>query len=585
VTDRTRPTVSPTDGAGTVDGTGTGDGAGSVALATVADLLRARAHDDSTGLRFEERSWSWAEVVAESGRRAARATELRQDGPFHIGVLLENVPDYLFWLGGAALCGGCIVGINPTRRGGELARDIRFADCQLVVTDAAGAGLLEGLDLGLEPERILRVDGEMPADGAQHGTGHGGEPGTADGVSPADLLLLLFTSGTTGSPKAVRCSQGRLASIAGRAAAGYGFRGDDICYCPMPLFHGNAIMALWAPALAVGATVALTRRFSASGFLADVRRHRATRFTYVGKALAYVLATPGGADDADNTLREGFGTEASSPDRATFEERFGCRLVEGYGSSEGGAVLNVTAETPAGSLGLPVPGDDVVVCRAGTTTECPAARFDGAGRLLNADEAIGEIVNRGSARSFEGYYRNLEGDAERVHDGWYWTGDLAYRDADGFFYFAGRGDDWLRVDSENFAAAPVERIVERYAALAAVAVYAVADPRSGDQVMAAVELKGGTAFDPDGFAAFLSGQSDLGTKWAPRFVRVVAALPLTATGKITKGALRRAGWECDDPVFWAPDRAGAGYRLLTADDRIGLREQFVRYDRAAFLPG
>jgi len=558
---------------------------------TVAELLLARAEDEGPGLIFEERSWRWREVVAESARCAARATTLRRAGPFHIGVLLENVPEYLFWLGGAALSGATVVGINPTRRGAELARDIRFADCQLVVTDANGSALLDGLDLGLAADRILRVDSPSTGDGPQAGENQsagdsppGGDGAVVETVSPSDLLLLLFTSGTTGNPKAVRCTQGRLASIAGRAAAGYGFRGEDICYCPMPLFHGNAIMALWAPALSVGATVALTRRFSASGFLADVRRFGATRFTYVGKALAYVLATAEAADDAENSLREGFGTEASSPDRAAFERRFGCRLVEGYGSSEGGAVLNVTPQTPVGSLGLPVPGDDIVICRPQTKSECPPARFDEAGRLLNADEAIGEIVNRGSARSFEGYYENPEGDAERVHDGWYWTGDLGYRDGDGYFYFAGRGDDWLRVDSENFAAAPIERIVERHPDLAAVAVYAVPDPRSGDEVMAAVELKSGTGFDPVRFAEFLAEQPDLGTKWSPRFVRVMAELPLTATGKITKGSLRRTAWQGDDPVFWIPDRTGSRYVAMTGADRERLREEFDRYGRSGLIP-
>jgi fatty-acyl-CoA synthase len=493
-------------------------------------------------------------------------------------LLLDNVPDYLFWLGGAALVGATVVGINPTRRGQELARDIRFADCQLVVTDTAGAALLQGLDLGIGPDRLLPVDALKDEDDDD-------ELVTLEQqVQPSDLYLLLFTSGTTGSPKAVKCTQGRLAAIAWRAAIGYGFRRDDICYCPMPLFHGNAIMALWAPATYVGATVALTRRFTASGFLADVRRHRATRFTYVGKALAYVLTTPEDPTDADNTLRQGFGTEASTPDRAAFEARFGCRLVEGYGSSEGGAVITVTPETPPGSLGLPAPADDIAVCSPQTMVECPPARFDQAGRLLNADEAIGEIVNRGRAANFEGYYKNAEGNAERVHGGWYWTGDLAYRDENGYFYFAGRGDDWLRVDSENFAAAPVERIIERHPDLAAVAVYAVADPRSGDAVMAAVELRPGSSFDPARFASFLAEQPDLGTKWSPRFLRVMAALPLTATGKITKAALRRLAWTCDDPVFWAPDRDRSQYRLLTAADRIGLAEEFDHHGRAALLP-
>ena len=215
---------------------------------------------------------------------------LRQPGPFHIGVLLDNVPEYLFWLGAAALAGATVVGINPTRRGEELARDIRFTDCQLLVTDDAGAAAPRRP----RPRRPRRPHPARrrrrlpsPLDAAASATRH-----VPAAVAPDDLLLLLFTSGTTGDPKAVRCTQGRLAAIAGRAAAIYGFERDDICYCPMPLFHGNAIMALWAPALAVGASVALAGRFSASRFLADVRHFGATRFTYVGKALAYVLATP-----------------------------------------------------------------------------------------------------------------------------------------------------------------------------------------------------------------------------------------------------------------------------------------------------
>ena len=352
-----------------------------------------------------------------------------------------------------------MVGINPTRRGAELARDIRFTDCQLLVTDEAGAELLDGLALGVADDRILRVDSEEYRARLEAG---GSAVTGPSAVSPDDLLLLLFTSGTTGDPKAVRCTQGRLAAIAGRAAEGYGFEPDDVCYCPMPLFHGNAVMALWAPALRVGASVALAGRFSASRFLADVRHFGATRFTYVGKALAYILATPERADDSDNPLRQGFGTEASAPDRSIFERRFGCRLVEGYGSSEGGTAINVTPDTPPGSLGVPLPSDDVAVIDPDTGRECDRARFDDGGRLCNPGDAIGEIVNRTGGRAFEGYYKNPEGDAERVRDDWYWSGDLGYRDEAGYFYFAGRGGDWLRVDSENFAAAPIERVVERH---------------------------------------------------------------------------------------------------------------------------
>jgi len=554
----------------------------------VADLLHARADDDRPGLLFGDARWTWRQVVDESSRRAALAAGMRGPGPFHIGVLLDNVPEYLFWLGAAALAGAVVVGINPTRRGEELARDIRFTDCGLLVTDEAGAGVLAGLDLGVAPGSVLRVDGDeygarLAARAAADATP--AAPGV-DGwaaPSPDDLLLLLFTSGTTGDPKAVRCTQGRLAAIAGRAATAYGFERDEVCYCPMPLFHGNAVMALWAPALAVGASVALAGRFSASRFIDDIRRFGATRFTYVGKALAYVLATPERPDDADNTLRQGFGTEASAPDRAIFERRFGCALVEGYGSSEGGAAINVTPDTPPGSLGLPLPTDDVAVLDPRTMAECPRARFDDAGRLDNAGVAIGEIVNRSGGRGFEGYHHNAEGDAERLRNDWYWTGDLGYRDERGFFYFAGRRGDWLRVDSENFAAAPVERIVERHPDVAAAAVYAVPDARSGDEVMVALEMRPGSRFDPDSFADFLASQADLGTKWSPRFVRLSPGLPLTATGKITKTSLADEGWRCTDPVFWSPGRGPLHYRPLSDEDRDALRAEFERHGRAHLL--
>lgn len=150
---------------------------------------------------------------------------------------------------------------------------------------------------------------------------------------------------------------------------------------------------------------------------------------------------------------------------------------------------------------------------------------------------------------FEGYYRNPEATAERVDGATYKSGDLGYRDADGFFYFAGRGGDWMRVDSENFAAAPVERILARFQGVALVAVYPVPDPRTGDQVMATIQMAAGETFAPGAFGRFLSEQPDLGTKWAPRFVRVVEDIPVTATRKIDKKDLRRRSWKVDDKVY------------------------------------
>ncbi len=521
------------------------------------------------------------------GARAALLRSLGELDPPHVAVLLGNEPEYLFWLGAAALAGAVVVGVNPTRRGGALAGDLRRTDSRVLVTDAVGAALLDGLDTGVPPERVLRVDAPDYRARLDAYTGTTADAVVTDAApAPSDLFLLLFTSGTTGDPKAVRCTQGRLASIALRSAEAYGFERDDVAYCAMPLFHGNALMVLWGPSMVVGATVALAPRFSASGFLPDVRRYGATTFTYVGKALAYVLATPERPDDARCTLRRGFGTEASVADHAAFERRFGCALTEGYGSSEGGVAINRVPGTPVGSLGAP--SEDVVVLDPVTLAECPRAEFDASGALVNGAVAIGEIVNRSGTGRFEGYYRDPASTAERVRHGWYWTGDLAYRDADGFFYFAGRGGDWMRVDSENLTAGPVERVLVRYPDTATVAVYPVPDPRAGDQVMAALELLPGRAFDPDRFARFLDAQDDLGTKWAPAFVRVTDGLPQTASGKVTKGPLRTDGWwACPDPVFRrvaTPD-GGAAYVRLGPDDAEALLDELRRHGRRGLVGG
>ena len=172
----------------------------------------------------------------------------------------------------------------------------------------------------------------------------------------------------------------------------------------------------------------LRRRFSASGFLPDVRKYGVTFFNYVGKPLTYVLATPPQPDDADNPLRIAFGNEAAPLDIDRFAERFGCIVVDGYGSTEGGINMSKTDDTPPGSLGMPIVGFRAVIVDPDTGIECARAQFDEHGRLLNAEEAIGEIVNPDGAGSFEGYYNNPEANAERMRDGKYWTGDLGYRD-------------------------------------------------------------------------------------------------------------------------------------------------------------
>lgn len=530
---------------------------------TAADLVRTRAGDGRPGLTFEGRTWSWGEVV-EAAEGVAQWVGRR-----HVGVLLDNVPDYVFLLAGAALSGGVVIGLNPTRRGEELARDIRHTDCQVVVTDRPD--LLDGLELG--GAEVVGLESVATEAGRAGDTQLGDHP-----PSPEDLYVLIFTSGSTGHPKAVKVSHGRAA----RSATGVPFSPDDILYSAMPLFHGNALFSNLLPAFHAGSRVVLRRRFSASAFLDDVREHGCTFFNTVGRAIAHINATPPSEHDRDHRLKWVLGPETSEADKAAFTARFGVPIFDGYGSSENAVILHPTRRSAQpGPLGVAPPGTDIAVVDPETGQECPPARFDPSGKLLNPAEAIGEIVGRDGAGRFEGYYNDPEAEAFRLRNGWYWSGDLAYRDEDGVFYFAGRTGDWLRVDSENFTAAPIERILARTPGVSGVAVYPVPDTRSADQVMAALEMAPDATFDPVAFARFLQCQPDLGPKWIPTYIRLTE-LPLTATGKLDKKPLRAQAWHTDDPVWVRPART-MELRLMTDKDRAELDAELAANGRAHLL--
>jgi fatty-acyl-CoA synthase len=326
--------------------------------------------------------------------------------------------------------------------------------------------------------------------------------------------------------------------------------------------------------------MALRRRFSASGWLTDVRRYGATYFNYVGKPLAYILATPERDDDADNPMQLAFGNEANPNDIEIFERRFGCKVQDSYGSSEGGANIVRTSETPKNALG-PLT-ENVRIFNADTGEECPPAQFNASGHLINALECIGEIASTTGPQLFEGYYHNEDAEHQRVHAGLYWSGDLAYRDEAGWAYFAGRGDDWIRVDGENFGSAPIEELISRHPDVVLSAVYAVPDPRVGDQVMACVQFRPNASVTVLELDAHLRAQPDLGTKWLPRFIRVTESMPVTVTSKVLKRQLRAERWTCSDPVWWRPEPSGE-LRPLTSADLGTIRSQFEQYGRTAVL--
>lgn len=492
-------------------------------LTSLVDVDDRGVHSVGTGDCGEPSATfvSWRNHI-QDGADLAAALRARLDpgAPPHVGVLLGNTPFFCTVLVAAALSGIVPVGLNPTRRGAALQRDIEHADCQLVLADEPVDG-------------VIAVDVESPQFAAELASFEG-TPVDFRTADPDDLFMLIFTSGTSGDPKAVRCTHEKVAFPGVMLSQRFGLGPADTCYLSMPLFHSNAIMAGWAPAAAAGASIALRRKFSASQFIPDVRRFGATYANYVGKPLSYILATPERPDDAENPLKVAYGNEGAPRDLTRFARRFGVQVVDGFGSSEGGVSIARTPDTPDGALGPLVGG--VTILDVETGAECPPG-------------IVGELVNTEGPGQFRGYYKDPAAEADRMRGGVYHSGDLAYRDEDGFAYFAGRLGDWMRVDGENLGTAPIERILMRFPGITEAAVYPIPDPSVGDQVMAALVLPDDTTFDAGAFTEFLRGQDDLGIKQWPAFVRVGTALPRTQTFKVLKRQLSAEATDCPDPVY------------------------------------
>jgi fatty-acyl-CoA synthase len=556
-----------------------------------AALLRRNAAEFGAhpAIRFGDRTWTHSEFFTESCRFAALFDErLPADRPRHVAVLLDNTPDYLFALGGAALSGAAIVGLNHTRRGEHLLRDVEHTHCSLVITEPRHEVLLEPIARSLPPlltsTRFADADDPEPVLGGPLTAALADVTADDLGLEPDldAIWALIFTSGTSDAPKAVICSQRRLLVTGNRMRMIMDLREGDVGYVCMPLFHSNAVQVGWAPSMVTPCAVALGRRFSASRWLPDVRRYDATYFNYTGKPLAYLLAQPERPDDADNSLRVAFGNEGSPQVVESFARRFGVEVIDAYGATEGGVAVNRDTEPRAGALGL-APDHVKIVDEDGN--EKARAALDRRGRVTNADACVGEIVNTQGVGPFEGYYNNADATGRTTRFGWYWSGDLGYKDADGYLYFAGRNADWIRVDGENFPAGPIEETLRHAPDVVLAAVYGVPDDQAGDQVMAGLVLADAADFDPDVFASWIDAQDAIGPKWRPRYVRILRDPPTTGTNKIVKRTLARAKFRhdlVDGDALFVRQRSEPTYRPFTEADEEALRASFVAYGRERF---
>jgi crotonobetaine/carnitine-CoA ligase len=461
---------------------------------------RAATHGDRVFLRFRERELTFAEADAE-------ATELAHGLPAGmVATLLPNCPEAAILPFAVARAGGVFAPINTAFRGNVLAHVLNLCRPELLIVDAALADVAGDLCpvVGVEALRT-GVTTPIPSPNAEN-----------------HLAMLLFTSGTTGRSKACMLSHRYGPRQAQLLIEHFELRADDVLYCPFPLFHLDGLVLTVLAALELGTTAAIGARFSASGFWDEIRAFGATVFDFMGATLTITHKRPPRADDIDNPVRLAWGVPV--PEWAPeFEERFGLRLVELYGSTDVGIPIYQPLHEPRvpGSCGRPIDAYEV--------------------KLVD-----GEIAVRGREPGLitEGYYGMPEATAWR--DGWFMTGDLATQDADGNVFFVGRNKDAIRRRGENISAFEVEEVVLAHPGVLDAAAYGVPSELGEEDVMVAVVPR--SRIDPAELAAYCA--SRMAAYMVPRYVDVLDALPRTPTEKVEKYRLVERGvtattWDSD----------------------------------------
>lgn len=364
--------------------------------------------------------------------------------------------------------------------------------------------------------------------------------------------MILFTSGSTGPSKGCTIPHRYVLRQAEIFCRELGVGPGDTLYAPFPLFHADGAIFTVAAAFAAGGAAALAPKFSVSGFWNDCRRHGATHFDFMGATLAMLFKQDPSPRDRDHGVRLGWGVPAP-PWAEAFEDRFGVELVEVYGLSDAGIVLYNRPGGPKrpGSCGRPVPPFDV--------------------RLLDEDgfEApvgtSGELVIRCAEPHLilSNYYGDPAATAEASRDLWFHTGDIARRDADGFFYFVGRQKDVIRRRGENISAFDVEQALLTHPDILEVAAYGVPSELTEEDLMVSVVGRPASGLTAEDVVAW--ARDRLASHMVPRYVRLTDAIPRTETEKAAKYRLKALG-VTPDTIDFDPRARGDAEKQETSRD-------------------
>ena len=501
---------------------------------TLAGMLASRtaAVPDHPFIVYGERRWTYAEFGATVGRAAALLQGRGVRAGERVGVVSANHPSTVIALFALARLGAIMVPVNP---------DYGVEETRYVLTHAGVSAILcapEPLastreacrELSPAPWFMLNAPGEAGLAVFEREFACAG-PAPETDAKPDSTCLFIYTSGTTGFPKGVMHSQRSV------ILAGEGFvermllQPSDRLLAVLPLFHINAVFYSLSGTLAAGATFILVPKFSASTFWSTVAETGATEVNAIAAITSILVRRPRGEFVPEHALRKLYGAPLTPDVIEVFRNEFGVRhLIEGYGMSEIPGVLNNPYGGPhkPGSMGRPSRHPDPQVQLA----QVRIADDDG-----NAlpDGATGEIEVK-TPIVMQGYFRDPEQTAVAFRDGWFRTGDLGWRDADGYYWFVARRKDIIRKRGENISGAELDRILGLHPDVLEAAAIAVPAELGEDEILAAVVRRSGTAVSAEDIAEWC--RSRLAPIKVPRYVVFVESLPHTPTHRVAKFKLK-----------------------------------------------
>ena len=473
---------------------------------TIGEVLDriTEADPDKTFVEIGGVAYSYREVRDGVLRTASMFREMGVEHGDRVGLFMPNAIEYLYCWFGLSELGAISVPINTAYRRDETAYILNNAEAVALVTDPSLADVA-GAAADLAPSirhRILRGDaltptlsqGEREPKGwtsFREAFGRAAPLAERPVVSPDDVSMLVYTSGTTGNPKGVMVTHRMY------AAAGQGFKhwtqatSDDRFFTCLPFYHANIQYYSTMGALASGATLVIVDRFSASRFWEQVREAAATVVNFIGMMMPVLSKNDAQPDDADNTVRLFYGSPSFSPEfLAEFQERFATDIIVGFGMTETcyGTIEAIREDRRSGS--------------SGRGRQHPDSRFENTIRIADAETGIhvgpnttGEITIKNPA-VMPGYWRNDEQNRETLRDGWLYTGDLGWLDDDGFLYFVDRKKDIIRRRGENISSQEVENVIKANPNVLDCAVVAVPSELGEDEVKAYVTPRPGAVCRP-----------------------------------------------------------------------------------------